>query len=239
MGIIDAFVYAHNYHRHSVDNPGNLRTAWRRVTPSYKPSASQDANSNRFRLPRPSTRTFQPIAPPRGKKATTFRDGRVVFTDGRSHVSETTAGWGAVARSPDGKLYVMFGPVITTEAHLAFAGAGLHTNNTAELLGFIEALSFLGPGPVARGSQACIFMVNECADHGAALGALSLIHSSCDFTTLFSHGRKQGKTHREGNAEKMEGGMGHKLTVRSSHVCASKRIPNRYSECCREKTRDT
>ena len=52
----------------------------------------------------------------------------------------------------------MFGLVITTEAHLAFAGARLHSNNTAELSGIVEALSFLGAhGPVARDSQACIF----------------------------------------------------------------------------------
>ena len=44
----------------------------------------------------------------------------------------------------------MFGPVITTEAHLAFSGARTHSNNTAEMTAMIEALSFLGPhGPVA------------------------------------------------------------------------------------------
>ena len=47
----------------------------------------------------------------------------------------------------------MFGPVITTEAHLAFSGARTHSNNTAETTAMIEALSFLGPrGPVARGT---------------------------------------------------------------------------------------
>ena len=75
---------------------------------------------------------------------------------------ETTAGWGAVARSPDGRLYVMFGPVVTPEAYLAYGGARLHTNNTAELSSKIKALSFLGPaGPVARGSQASIFMTQN------------------------------------------------------------------------------
>ena len=29
MGIIDAFVYAHNHHRRNVDNPGNLEIAWK------------------------------------------------------------------------------------------------------------------------------------------------------------------------------------------------------------------
>ena len=85
-----------------------------------------------------------------------------VFTDGGTLVSdgETTAGWGAVARSPDGRLCVMFGPVITTEA------PRLHTNNTAEPSGIIEALSFLGPaGPVARGSQARFFYDSKHAAH--------------------------------------------------------------------------
>ena len=46
---------------------------------------------------------------------------------------------------------VMFGPVVTTEAHLAFSGARTHSNNTAEMTAMIEALSFLGPhGPVPR-----------------------------------------------------------------------------------------
>ena len=64
---------------------------------------------------------------------------------------ETVAGWGVISRSPRGQIYVMFGPVITTEAHLAFSGARTHSNNTAEMTAMIEALSCLGPhGPVAR-----------------------------------------------------------------------------------------
>ena len=42
----------------------------------------------------------------------------------------------------------MFGPVVTTEAHLAFSSARTHSNNTAEMTAMVEALSFLGP--VAR-----------------------------------------------------------------------------------------
>ena len=37
-----------------------------------------------------------------------------------------------------------FGPVLTTEAHLAFASARVHSNNIAEMSAMIEAL-FLGP----------------------------------------------------------------------------------------------
>ena len=47
---------------------------------------------------------------------------------------------------------------VTTEAHLAYARAGLHSNNTAELSSVVGVLSCLGPnGPVARDSQACFF----------------------------------------------------------------------------------
>ena len=52
----------------------------------------------------------------------------------------------------------MFGPVITTEAHLAFAGARTHSINTAEMSAMIEALFFLGShGPVARDANSCVF----------------------------------------------------------------------------------
>ena len=52
----------------------------------------------------------------------------------------------------------MFGPVITTEVHLAFSGARSHSNNTSEITAMIEALSFLGPrGPVTHDEQSCIY----------------------------------------------------------------------------------
>ena len=52
---------------------------------------------------------------------------------------------GVISRSPHGRIYVMFGPVISTEAHVASSGARIHSNNTAEMTAMIEALSFLGP----------------------------------------------------------------------------------------------
>ena len=56
------------------------------------------------------------------------------------------------------RIDVMFGPVITTEAHLAFSGTRTHSNNTAELTAMIEALAFLGPrGAVTPDGQSCIF----------------------------------------------------------------------------------
>ena len=87
--------------------------------------------------------------------------GWAIYTDGRTRLAdgETLAGWSAVARSPHGRIAVMFGPVITTEAHLAFAGARVHSNNTAEMSAMVEALSFLGHhGPVARDAHSCVFL---------------------------------------------------------------------------------
>ena len=61
----------------------------------------------------------------------------------------------------------MFGPVITTETHLALAGARVHSNNTAEMSAMI-----LGPhGPVAREANSCIFYVSKCAA-GICLGTI-------------------------------------------------------------------
>ena len=66
----------------------------------------------------------------------------------------------------------MFGPVITTEAHLAFAGAKTHSKNTAEMSAMIEALSFLGPhGPVARDMDSCIYYDSKHAA-GVCLGTI-------------------------------------------------------------------
>ena len=62
-----------------------------------------------------------------------------------------------ISRSLHGRIDVMFGPVVTTEAHLAFSCARTHSNNTAELTAMIEALLFLGlHGPVTRVEQSCM-----------------------------------------------------------------------------------
>ena len=69
--------------------------------------------------------------------------GWAIHTDGgtRAAYGETLAGWSAVGRSPHGRMCIVRGPVITTEAHLAYAGARIHSTNTAEL-NIAEALFF-------------------------------------------------------------------------------------------------
>ena len=62
-----------------------------------------------------------------------------------------------ISRSLRVRIFILFGSVITTEGHLAFSGARIHSNNTAEMTAMIEALSNLGPhGPVARNEQSFI-----------------------------------------------------------------------------------
>ena len=79
--------------------------------------------------------------------------GWAIYTNGGTRVVD-----GLILRSPHGRIDVMFGPVVTTEAHLAFSGARAHSNNTAEMTAMIEALFFLGPhGPVTRDEQSCIY----------------------------------------------------------------------------------
>ena len=101
-----------------------------------------------FRLPTPKSR--YPHLP--NVRITTRERGNdfqgwAIYTDGGTRVvdGETLAGWGAIARSHHGRIAIMFGPVVTTEAHFAFSGARAHSNNTAEMTAMVEALSFLGP----------------------------------------------------------------------------------------------
>ena len=54
----------------------------------------------------------------------------------------------------------MSGPVFTTEAHLAYAGARIHSNNTVEMSAIVEALYFLGPrGAVSSDACLCVFFM--------------------------------------------------------------------------------
>ena len=83
----------------------------------------------------------------------------------------------------------MFGLVITTEAHLAYAVSRIHSNNTAELSSIVDALSFLGPHgllPVTHArvsilipSTLPVFVWVQC-NHGPTLNSVSLVNA-CDY----------------------------------------------------------
>ena len=78
-----------------------------------------------------------------------------------------------ISRSPHGRIDVMFGPVVTTDSHLAFSGVRTHSNNTVEMTAMIEALAFLGPqGPVTSDEQSCIFFFDSMHAAGICLGTI-------------------------------------------------------------------
>ena len=178
MGFIDAFVYAHHQHRRSIENPGNVGDCMKgrirfmiAITPAHAHAYQATCLTRHmlavphqnFRLPR--TKARYPQLP--NARSTTRERGNVndfqgwaIFTDGCTRLVDgaTSTGWSAIARSRHGRIDIMFGPVITTEAHLAFSGARNHSNNTAEMSAMLEALCFLGPhGPVARNANSCIY----------------------------------------------------------------------------------
>ena len=183
MGVIDAFVYAHDHHRRNMDNPGNFGDCMKRrirfltaITPAHAheyPLISLMGHipvvqSQKFRLPAANARYLHL---PNIRTATRERgndfQGWAIYTDGRTRLAdgETIAGWGAVARSHHGRIFVMFGPVVTTEAHLAFAGARVHSNNSAEMSAIVEAPH----GPVDRDACSCVFYDSKHAA-GVCLG---------------------------------------------------------------------
>ena len=78
-----------------------------------------------FRLPKPKARyPHLPNARCTTRERGNDFQGWAIYTDGCTRVvnGETLAGWGVIARSPRGRIEIMFGPVITTEAHPAFSG---------------------------------------------------------------------------------------------------------------------
>ena len=177
MGFIDAFVYAHHQQRRSIENPGNLGDSMKgrflfmtAITPAYAHAYQATCLTRHmpsiphqnFRLPKPKARYphLSSLRTTTRERGNDFR-GWAIYTDGGTRVvnGETFAGWSIIARSHHGRIDIMFGPVITTEAHLAFSGARTHSNNTAEMSSMIEALSFLGPrGPSACDVESCIIM---------------------------------------------------------------------------------
>ena len=114
---------------------------------------------------------FPTLVPQHAKEAMIFRVGPSTLTGVLALLMVKHQPDG-VPSSPHGRIHVMFGPVVTTEAHLAYTGAKIHSNNTAEMSAIIEALSFLGPhGPVARDVCSCVFYDSKHAA-GVCLGTV-------------------------------------------------------------------
>ena len=210
MGFLDAFVYAHHQHRQGFENPGNFGDCMKgrirfmtAITPAYAHAYQATCLTTHmlavphqnFRLPKPKTRyPYLPNARSTTRERGNDFRGWAIYTNGGTRVvdGETLAGWGVISRSPHGRIDVMFGPVVTTEAHLAFSGAKTQSNNTAEMTVMIEALSFLGPhGPVARDEQSCIFSDSQHAA-GVCLGTIQArthvqLALACQRSMIFAH----------------------------------------------------
>ena len=174
LGFLDAFVCAHHKHCLNSENAGNFGDCMKgrvRFMTAITPACAHAHQTTclaqhflgiphqSFRLPKSKSR--YPHLPD-DRSLTSERGNRyhgwAIYTDGGTRIvdGEILAGWGVISRSPHGRNDVMFGPVVTTEAHLAFSK--IHSNNAAEMTAMIEALSFLGPcGPVTRDEQSCIF----------------------------------------------------------------------------------
>ena len=160
-GFLDAFVYAH--HKHSLDsaNAGNFGDCltgrvrfMTAITLAYAHAYqaiclamhSPGVPRPSFRLPKPKSRyPFLPNDRPITNELSNDYHEWAIYTVSGIRVvdGETLAGRVVISRSPRGRIFVTFSPVITTEDHLAFSGTRIHSNNTAEMTAMIEALSFL------------------------------------------------------------------------------------------------
>ena len=173
LGFLDAFVDAHHKHRQDSESSGNFGDCMKPLHDGYhsclRPCISGDMSIKTHAgylgeisvSPKPNARyPHLPNARSTTRERGNDYRGWAIFTDGGTRVvdGETLAGWSVISRSPHGRIDVMFGPVVTTEAHPAFSGAQIDSNNTAEMTAMIEALSFRGPhGPVARDEQSCMY----------------------------------------------------------------------------------
>ena len=86
-------------------------------------------------------------------KGVNFR-GCAICTDGETGPirGDNIARCGAIVRSLNADVPVMFGPVLTTLVDPAFAGVAKHSKNTRELSAFFEALRFIFPAGLCLGA---------------------------------------------------------------------------------------
>ena len=142
MGVIDAFVYAHNHHRRNMDNPGNFGDCIKgrvrfmtAVTPAYAHAYQLICLTRYVPVVHFCVVASKARHPHLPNAPTTTRDKGnnfqrwAIYTDGCTRLvdGEISAGWSAIARSHHGSIDVMFGPGITTEAGLAHEGARVHS----------------------------------------------------------------------------------------------------------------
>ena len=203
MGIVDAFVYAHNHHRRNVDNPRNFRDCMEgrirfmtAITPPFAPCVSNDLpgktpHCGNFAYLQPKVRyPHLPNSRTTTRERGKYFQGWAICTDGGSRSADggTIAGWSVVGCSLHGRVSIMFGPVITTETHFACAVSRIHSNNMAELSSVVEALSFLGPVALLPVAHARVSFVIPStlpvfawaqSNHGPTPNSVSLVSVCC------------------------------------------------------------
>ena len=188
----DAFVSAHHKHRlDSADatNLGDCLTGRVRfmtaITLAYAHAYQTTCLAmhfpgvphHSFRLPKPQSRyPYLPNDRFITRELGNDYHGWAICTDVGTRVvdGETLAAGVYFSRSPRGRIYLMVGPVITTDAHLAFSGARIHSSGTAEMTAMFEASWFLGPrGLVTPDEQSCFFFFfNSLHAAGICLGTI-------------------------------------------------------------------
>ena len=145
------FVYAHHKHRLDSADDGNFGDCLTRrvrfmtaITPAYAHAYqticlamhTPGVPRHSFRLLKPKSRySFLPNDRSITKELGNDSHGWAICADDGTLVvdGEIFAGCGVISRSSHRRIYVMFGRVITNEAHLAFSGARIHSNNTADM----------------------------------------------------------------------------------------------------------
>ena len=136
MGFVDLFLYAHHKHRQGFENSGNFDDCMKgrirfmtAITHCLRSRVSGNMSNKTHACslassPKPDIGIFPNVRTTKRERGNDFQ-GWAIYTDGGARVveGETSAGWSVIARSHHGRIDIMFGLVVTTEAHCAFSGA--------------------------------------------------------------------------------------------------------------------
>ena len=179
LDFLDALVNAHHKHRLDSASAGSFGDCLRgrvrfmtAITPAYAHAYqtlclamhSPCVPRRTFRLPKPKSRyPFLPNVRSITREVGNEYHGWAICAEGGTRVvnGEIFAGWCVISRSPRGRIFVL-----TNEAHPAFSGARIHSNNTAGMTAMFEALSFPGPGGLVTHDEQSRF----CYDFVHAVG---------------------------------------------------------------------
>ena len=159
LGITDAFVCAHNHHRHNRNNPGNFEDSTQgrirlltATTPAYAhafrseglgPRAGDFQISNSSLLASNANYRHLPTVRTTTRLASVDFRWWVICTDGKTHTSDGKQPHvGAQSPALPGRCATSCSGQSVLPKHTDFAGACQQTNNTA---GNVEALQVLLP----------------------------------------------------------------------------------------------